>query len=286
MSSELYQNIQTFYDQSSALWESTWGEHMHHGYYGPTGNHRKHDRYQAQIDLIDQLLRWAEIEQATAILDAGCGIGGSALYLCDRYQAHVSGVTLSPAQATRASERAALAGLSDRAEFLVADVLHTPFPDAQFDFIWSMESGEHYPDKGQFFQESYRLLKPGGRLLMATWCHRPANSLAGPLTESEQHHLDWLYRLYHLPYVLSVPDYAHLAQQSGLGQICTADWSEAVAPFWDDVIVSALNWEAIAGVLQAGWPTIQGAFALGLMRWGFQRGLVRYGIICATKPAD
>ncbi|MEM1278969.1 MAG: SAM-dependent methyltransferase, partial [Cyanobacteria bacterium P01_H01_bin.152] len=84
MSSELYQNIQTFYDQSSALWESTWGEHMHHGYYGPTGNHRKHDRYQAQIDLIDQLLRWAQIEQATAILDAGCGIGGSALYLCDR----------------------------------------------------------------------------------------------------------------------------------------------------------------------------------------------------------
>ena len=121
---------------------------------------------------------------------------------------------------------------------------------------------------------------------MATWCHRPTNSLAGPLTESEQRHLDWLYRLYHLPYVLSVPDYAHLAQQSGLGQICTADWSEAVAPFWDDVIVSALNWEAIAGVLQAGWPTIQGAFALGLMRWGFQRGLVRYGIISATKPAD
>lgn len=283
MSSELYQNIQTFYDQSSALWESTWGEHMHHGYYGPAGTHRKQDRYQAQIDLIDQLLHWAQIDQATAILDAGCGIGGSALYLCDRYQAQVSGVTLSPAQAARATERAALAGLSDRAEFLVADVLQTPFPDEQFDFIWSMESGEHYPDKGQFFQESYRLLKPGGRLLMATWCHRPTNSLAGPLTESEQAHLDWLYRLYHLPYVLSVPDYAHLAQQSGFQQLRTADWSEAVAPFWDDVIGSALNWEAIAGLLQAGWPTIQGAFALGLMRWGFQRGLIRYGLISATK---
>ncbi|NEQ42564.1 MAG: methyltransferase domain-containing protein [Leptolyngbya sp. SIOISBB] len=283
MSSELYQNIQTFYDQSSALWESTWGEHMHHGYYGPAGTHRKHDRYQAQIDLIDQLLHWAQIDQATAILDAGCGIGGSALYLCDRYQAQVSGVTLSPAQADRATERAELAGLSDRTEFLVADVLHTPFPDEQFDFIWSMESGEHYPDKGQFFQESYRLLKPGGRLLMATWCHRPTNSLAGPLTESEQTHLNWLYQLYHLPYVLSVPDYAHLAQQSGFQQLRTADWSEAVAPFWDDVITSALNWEAIAGVLQAGWPTIQGAFALGLMRWGFQRGLIRYGLIGATK---
>ncbi|RZM79500.1 methyltransferase domain-containing protein [Leptolyngbya iicbica] len=284
MSSELYQNIQAFYDQSSALWESTWGEHMHHGYYGPTGTHRKQDRYQAQIDLIDQLLRWAQIDQATAILDAGCGIGGSALYLGDRYSAQVSGVTLSPAQAARATERAEAAGLSDHAQFLVADVLNTPFPDEHFDFIWSMESGEHYPDKGQFFRECDRLLKPGGRLLMATWCHRPTNSLAGPLTDSEQQHLQWLYQVYHLPYVLSVPDYADLAQQAGLAQIQTADWSEAVAPFWDDVIVSALNWDAIAGLLQTGWPTIQGAFALGLMRWGFQRGLIRYGILCATKP--
>lgn len=283
MSSELYQNIQTFYDQSSALWENLWGEHMHHGYYGPAGTYKKQDRSQAQPELIDQLLRWAQIERATEILDAGCGIGGSALYLSDRYQAQVSGVTLSPAQAARATERAELAGLSDRAQFLVADVLQTPFPDEQFDFIWSMESGEHYPDKGQFFKESYRLLKPDGRLLMATWCHRPTDSLAGPLTESEQLHLNWLYQIYHLPYVLSVPDYAHLAQQAGFNQVRTADWSEAVAPFWDDVIRSALQWEAIAGLWQAGWPTMQGAIALGLMRWGFQRGLIRYGILCATK---
>ncbi|MGF1459317.1 MAG: methyltransferase domain-containing protein [Leptolyngbyaceae cyanobacterium] len=283
MSSDLYQNIQTFYDSSSALWENTWGEHMHHGYYGPTGNQQKGDRSQAQVDLIDQLLNWAQIEPPKNILDAGCGIGGSALYLCHRYQAEVIGVTLSPAQAQRANERAALAGLSDRAQFQVVDVLNTPFGDGEFDFIWSMESGEHYPDKAQFFRESYRLLKPGGRLLMATWCHRPTQSLAGDLTESEQLHLSWLYQVYHLPYVLSVPDYAHLAQQAGLQQIRTADWSEAVAPFWDQVIASALQWEAITGLVQAGWPAIQGALALGLMRWGFQRGLIRYGIIAATK---
>jgi len=283
MSSDLYQNIQTFYDQSSALWENTWGEHMHHGYYGPNGTYRKQDRYQAQIELMAQLLHWAEISQATAILDAGCGIGGSSLYLCDRYQAQVTGITLSPTQAARATERAQLAGLGDRAQFLVADVLHTPFADGQFDFIWSMESGEHYPDKGQFFQESYRLLKPGGRLLMATWCHRPTDSLAGPLTESEQMHLNWLYQVYHLPYVLSVPDYARLTEQKGFSQIRTADWSEAVAPFWDDVITSALQWDAIAGLMQAGWPTVRGALALCLMRWGFQRGLIRYGLVTATK---
>jgi tocopherol O-methyltransferase len=282
MSSELYQNIQVFYDESSSLWEAVWGEHMHHGFYGMAGTHRK-ERRQAQIDLIEQLLAWAHIQSATAILDAGCGIGGSALYLCDRFQANVTGITLSPRQAERATERAATAGLSDRAKFQVADALHTPFADESFDLIWSLESGEHYPDKGQFFQESHRLLKPGGKLVMATWCHRVTDSLAGALTESEQWHLNALYQVYHLPYVLSLPNYAHLASQANFAGISTADWSDAVAPFWDDVILSVFQGEAIAGLLQTGWPTIQGALALGLMRWGFQRGLIRYGILFAIK---
>lgn len=283
MTSDLYQRIQGFYDQSSELWETLWGVHMHHGFYGPEGTHRK-DADQAQVDLIEALLTWANITQAEQVLDAGCGIGGSALYLCDRLNATVQGVTLSPHQVRRATERAQEAGQAQRAYFQVADVLNTPFSDQSFDLIWSLESGEHYPDKGQFFQESYRLLKPGGQLLMATWCHRPTHSLAGELTEAEQQHLEALYRMYHLPYVLSLPDYEHLAQQAGFIHRQTADWSDAVAPFWDRVIDSVFQWEAIAGLFQAGWPTIQGALALGLMRWGFHRGLIRYGILKATKP--
>ena len=282
MSSELHKKIQTFYDASSELWENLWGEHMHHGFYGPAGTHRKNP-YQAQVDLIDTLLQWAEVQQAEAILDAGCGIGGSALYLCDHLGASVQGITLSPLQAERATERAIVADLTAQATFQVADVLNTPFTDQQFDLIWSMESGEHYPDKAQFFKESYRILKPGGKLLMATWCHRSTDSLAGELTISEKQHLEALYQVYHLPYVLSLPEYAQLAEQAGLTQIRTADWSQAVAPFWDAVIASALQWEAIVGLVRSGWPTIQGALALGLMRWGFQRGLVRYGILVASK---
>ncbi|MER3475623.1 MAG: SAM-dependent methyltransferase, partial [Leptolyngbya sp. ERB_1_2] len=55
MSSTLSEQIQQFYDSSSRLWEQTWGEHMHHGYYGVDGKTRK-DRRQAQIDLIEEML--------------------------------------------------------------------------------------------------------------------------------------------------------------------------------------------------------------------------------------
>jgi tocopherol O-methyltransferase len=282
MTSTLYQRIQQFYDASSGLWEQTWGEHMHHGYYGPNGAIKK-QRRQAQIDLNEEFLAWGEVTAAAQILDAGCGIGGSSLYLAERYQAHVVGITLSPVQAQRASERAAAAGLSAQTEFHVADAQNTPFEDQRFDLIWSMESGEHMPDKQAFVQECYRLLKPGGRFLMATWCHRPTDSLAGPLTAEEQRLLEGIYRLYALPYVISLPEYEAIAADCGFQHIRTADWSTAVAPFWDRVIESVFSWDAITGLLKAGWPTIQGTFALSLMRQGFQQGTIRYGLLTGLR---
>ena len=119
MSSTLSQQIQQFYDASSALWEQVWGEHMHHGYYGVDGQQKK-ERRQAQIDLIEELLQWAEVQHAERILDVGCGIGGSSLYLAQKFQATATGITLSPVQAARAKERAQEAGIeSSRATFLV-----------------------------------------------------------------------------------------------------------------------------------------------------------------------
>ncbi len=279
----IYQQIQQFYDESSDLWEQVWGEHMHHGFYGADGTAQK-DRRQAQVDLIDELLRWAEVQHPQQILDVGCGIGGSTLYLAERYGAIAMGVTLSPVQARRASQRAAQAGLTigqPAARFLVANALDLPFADASFDLLWSLESGEHMPDKSQFLQECYRVLKPGGRLLLVTWCHRPLADR--PLTTAEQHHLAKLYRVYCLPYVISLPEYEAIAQTLGFQSVRTEDWSPAVAPFWDQVVDSIWEWRAIAGLLRTGWKTIQAALAVNLMRQGYRSGLIRFGVLTALR---
>ncbi|MDZ7958468.1 MAG: methyltransferase domain-containing protein [Aulosira sp. DedQUE10] len=280
MSTTLYQQIQQFYDASSGLWEEIWGEHMHHGYYGPDGTEKK-DRRQAQIDLIEELLHWAGVETAENILDVGCGIGGSSLYLAEKFHAKATGMTLSPVQAARAKERAQNLNLSDRSQFLVADAQAMPFADNSFDLVWSLESGEHMPNKIKFMQECYRVLKPGGKLIMVTWCHRPIDD--SPLTDDERNHLQEIYRVYCLPYVISLPEYAAIANQMSLQNIRTDDWSKAVAPFWDFVIDSAFTPKAIWGLLTAGWTTIVGALSLGLMRRGYQRGLIRFGLLCGNK---
>ncbi|MBD1888809.1 methyltransferase domain-containing protein [Coleofasciculus sp. FACHB-SPT9] len=288
MTSTLYQQIQQFYDASSGLWEQIWGEHMHHGYYGADGTLKK-DRRQAQIDLIEELLKWGEVKVGEGlttpanILDVGCGIGGSSLYLAQKFNAAATGITLSPVQATRAKERAAIAGLSDRTSFQVADALNMPFADDSFDFVWSLESGEHMPNKQKFLQECYRVLKPGGTFLMATWCHRPVGGADGQLTDDERKHLAEIYRVYALPYVISLPEYETLARKVSFENIRTADWSKAVAPFWDIVIDSTLDPRAVLGLLFSGWTTIQAALSLGLMSRGYEQGLIRFGLLCATK---
>ncbi|NJR64497.1 MAG: methyltransferase domain-containing protein [Leptolyngbyaceae cyanobacterium CRU_2_3] len=278
----LQKRIQEFYDASSDLWEQIWGEHMHHGYYGKTGEERK-ERRQAQIDLIEELLKWANIREVKQILDVGCGIGGSSLYLAEKFHASVTGITLSPVQANRAIARSQAAGLSNQTTFQVADALNLPFADQSFDLVWSLESGEHMPDKRKFLQECYRVLKPGGKLLMVTWCHRPTDPPSQPLTLDEQKHLEKIYRVYCLPYVISLPQYEAIAQDLGLQNISTADWSTAVAPFWDVVIDSAITPKAILGLLSSGWTTIQAALSLSLMQQGYQRGLIRFGLLRGTR---
>lgn len=282
MTADLQEQIQQFYDASTGLWEQVWGEHLHHGYYGPAGD-RKTDRRQAQIDLIEELLIWAGVRQAQQILDVGCGIGGSSLYLAQKYNASATGITLSPVQAARATQRAIEAQMAPVVKFQVADAMNVPFGDNSFDLVWSLESGEHMPDKQKFLQECYRVLKPGGTLIVATWCHRPTTEPLGPLTPDEQKHLAEIYRVYCLPYVISLPDYEAIAHDLSFLNIRTADWSEAVAPFWDVVIDSALNPRSFLGLLRCGWPTIRAALSLGLMRRGYRRKLIRFGLLCATK---
>jgi tocopherol O-methyltransferase len=282
MSNVLYQQIQQFYDASSGLWEKIWGEHMHHGYYGVDGK-KQLDRRQAQIDLIEELLGWSEYAAGGTpkIIDIGCGIGGSSLYLAEKLNADVVGITLSPVQANRATERAAAAGLTDRATFKVANALEIPYPDNTFDLVWTLESGEHMPDKVKFLQECYRVLKPGGRLIMATWCHRSTES--GGLTSDESKHLEKIYEVYCLPYVISLPEYEAITKDCGFQGLRSADWSIAVAPFWDVVIDSSITPQAIFGLLTSGWKTIQAALSLKLMSQGYERGLIRFGLITATK---
>jgi len=273
---QLRQGIQDFYDCSSRLWEKVWGEHMHHGYWETPTTVK--DRRQAQVDLIVELLAWSGVNAASQILDVGCGIGGSSLYLAQRFNAHVTGITLSPVQARRAQERAVAQGLQGQTRFEVADALALPYPEASFDLVWTLESGEHMADKRQFLAENWRVLKPGGRLVMATWC-----CAEGVLSTAQQRELKKIYEVYYLPYIVSISDYQAILTDLGYQGIECTDWSAQVQQFWQLVIDSAQIPAVLSEIQSLGWPLIRAALAMGVMAKGYETGLIRYGVFTAVK---
>ena len=80
--------VQKHYDRLSRFYRMLWGEHLHHGYWE---NGESIER--AQIKLMERLAEKAQIARGAHVLDIGCGIGGSALWLADhvrvsRYRTH------------------------------------------------------------------------------------------------------------------------------------------------------------------------------------------------------
>lgn len=276
----LNQKIQHFYDRSTDLWLDIWGEHMHHGYYGEDGLDQK-DHRKAQIDLLDASLEWGQVNGPKRILDVGCGVGGSARYLANHFGASVLGLTLSPVQVERARQLTQQAGLSERVQFRVQDMLTITANEGLFDLVWSMESAEHIPDKKVLLQRFWDVLEPGGQFLIATWCHR---DLPPALAGAEQRLLDRVCQLYHLPPWISLRDYERIAGEIGFTSIKTADWSDAVAPFWKAVIQSALSWRGVKGLFYSGLSTIKGAYAMQFMVKGYKMGVIRFGLIQGRKP--
>ncbi|WP_338828015.1 class I SAM-dependent methyltransferase [Neomoorella thermoacetica] len=97
------------------------------------------------------------------ILDVGCGTGNFSLELARR-GVKVTGIDISDPMLAKARKKAADAGLA--IEFLHADAMNLPFGDNTFDKIVSVTALEFAPDLKAVLEESYRVLKPVGRMVI------------------------------------------------------------------------------------------------------------------------
>ncbi len=120
--------------------------------------------------MLDITVAPAGIEAHHHVVDAGCGVGGTAIYLAQTRGCRVTGVNLHRMQLEVAGKKAANRGVADRVRFEYANCSeHLPFDDNSIDVVTNIESACHYGDRSQFLREVKRILKPGGRIVATDW---------------------------------------------------------------------------------------------------------------------
>jgi len=157
--------VREHYDAFSLIYRTFWGDHIHHGLF----ERGDESAAEATVRLLESCVQQLDLHSGARVLDAGCGHGGTAVFLAQRLGCQVLGLTLSSKQAQLARENAQRAGVDRHTSFVEADVACFEFPVSSFDCVWTMESSEHFFDKPRYFHNAARTLRPGGKLLLAAW---------------------------------------------------------------------------------------------------------------------
>ena len=180
------QAISYHYDVSNEFFELVLGPQMVYtsGVFADPGE----DLAAAQERKLDLICRKLRLKPGERLLDIGCGWGGLVLYAAKNYGVQAVGVTISKPQAEWAREKVRAAGLENRCRIDLVDYRDVDEREP-FDKIVTVEVIEHFgaAQLPTFFQKCWRLLRPGGSMLIQQITQADATRFRGSLTFSQHY---------------------------------------------------------------------------------------------------
>jgi tocopherol O-methyltransferase len=271
MSHNAVDKIREHYDVASPYYTKLWGQHLHHGYY-ETGRESKEE---AAENLIKRLVARSRLAPGSRVLDVGCGVGGSSIWLAKNLNCQVTGVSLSPVQIQMATEAAA--SMTNRPAFVVDDANQLTV-EGSYDIVWVVEVLSHLSRRGDFFKKASGLLVSGGKICEAAWLKDER------LSEKDE-------RKYIRPIeegmLVGLPDLAEYKRHiddNDLRLLYYEDISAQVAATWD-VCLSMMKDRAVWQLAtRHGKEFVAFLKSFKAMRDGFKSGTFRYALMVIEKP--
>jgi len=113
--------------------------------------------FPATVELADAL----PVKEGDSLVDIGCGLGGPARYLAKRFNCHVDGIDITAPFVDAANKLSVLVGMEDAVECQHGDGQKLPYDGEAFDGGYTQHVTMNVPDRDVFFDEAFRVLKPG-----------------------------------------------------------------------------------------------------------------------------
>ncbi|MCK4840856.1 MAG: methyltransferase domain-containing protein, partial [Methylococcales bacterium] len=217
------------------------------------------------------------------VLDAGCGIGGSSIWMAKKHGNQMTAITISKQQTEYAAHHAIRQGVADKTDFQVSDFCATPFKDESFDVVWGLESVCHALNKGDFLKEAFRLLRPGGRIVVCDGFIQRREFSDDEWTDIVTCLNGWA-----VPNLCARDEFNQLLEQSNFTNISYRDITKETLPSADYMYKVAKRLKPVQLITQ--WLGLRtkaqtANYKVGIAQHRlFTDDLVEYGIFTATKP--
>jgi ubiquinone/menaquinone biosynthesis C-methylase UbiE len=280
---EYHEKIIQYYKDTENAYKDSWDLNnslaIHYGYW----DEQVKSFPRSLIRMNEIMMEAAGIQSTDHVLDAGCGVGGSSIFLASTLGCRATGITLSERQVKQAGENAVKKKVDSLADFTVMNYCATSFPDASFDVVWGCESICYADDKAQFIKEAFRLLKPGGRLVVADGFVTDFDNNNNPIIRQ------WLDG-WQVNYLETPERFSGFMQETGFTGIHHRDISKQAAHssrrLYRFYFLASLYllWKKINFSKPATAMQKKNINACKYQYRGMKKGLWQYGLITGTKP--